>query len=181
MPGGSISTRSSGDFLSSKKLEELILQRNTESIKFEFKRALKNVDSEPLEAISAASNILETICKTYIEKNDLELPSSQSLISLWRVISKHFNFDSKSVQEESLKKIISGMFSLGEGTATLRNNGSAAHGQGTKSYNPEPRHARFAVNAAHSLALFILETWDKREKSAAKFLGEAENHKNIGN
>ncbi|MCZ2204380.1 abortive infection family protein [Bartonella sp. A05] len=174
--GRIVSTRPSSGFLSGNELEEIICCKNIPSVHEEFQRALKKVDSEPLEAVSAASNIIESICKTYIEKKELQLPSSQSLISLWGVISKHFKFDPKSVQEDSLKKIISGMFSVVNGIATLRNSGSSAHGQGIRRYKPEPREARFAVNAAHSLALFILETWDERDKqeNSAKSLGETE-------
>ncbi|MDC4794224.1 abortive infection family protein, partial [Acinetobacter baumannii] len=43
---------------------------------------------------------------------------------------------------------------------------SSAHGQGRKLYNIKPRHARLAIHSAHTLALFILETWD--EKRAKK-------------
>ncbi|MDC4272793.1 abortive infection family protein, partial [Acinetobacter baumannii] len=48
----------------------------------------------------------------------------------------------------------------------FRTHASSAHGQGRKLYNIKPRHARLAIHSAHTLALFILETWD--EKRAKK-------------
>ncbi|MFT6835524.1 MAG: hypothetical protein ACJA0H_001564 [Francisellaceae bacterium] len=51
---------------------------------------------------------------------------------------------------------------------SLRENGNArthassAHGEGRKLYNLKPRHAKLAIHSAHTLALFVLETWDKK-------------------
>lgn len=52
-----------------------------------------------------------------------------------------------------------------QGIASLRTHSSSAHGQGKKTYQLEPRHARLAVHSAHTIALFILETWDKKKQS----------------
>ena len=121
---------------------------------------MKSVDSEPLEAISAACNILESICKVYIDDEQLSMPSKQTLRFLWKVVSQDLNFDPSKLQDDDLKKVISGLYSIVDGISALRTHGSSAHGQGRKMYKPEPRHARLAVNSAHSLALFILETWN---------------------
>ena len=40
-------------------------------------RALTHVDNSPREAVSAASNILESICKIYISENQLTMPSKK--------------------------------------------------------------------------------------------------------
>jgi hypothetical protein len=158
--GGNIS---SGGTVSSQSLKELILDKDIPSINLEFDRALKNVDSDPLEAISAACNILESICKVYIEDEQLIQPNKQILRSLWKTVSNDLDFDPSKLQDDDLKKVLSGMFSVVDGISSLRTHGSSAHGQGRSMYKPEPRHARFAVNSAHSLSLFILETWNKRK------------------
>ena len=49
-----------------------------------------------------------------------------------------------------------------EGIGALRTHASSAHGAGKKIYNLQPRHARLAIHAAHTVALFILESWLKR-------------------
>ena len=53
---------SSGGSLPSQSLQNLIHQKNIPAINLEFERALKNVDLQPLEAVSAACNILESVC-----------------------------------------------------------------------------------------------------------------------
>ncbi|MEO9946799.1 abortive infection family protein [Paraglaciecola sp.] len=47
---------------------------------------------------------------------------------------------------------------------SARTHASSAHGEGRKVYNLKPRHARLAINSAHTVALFVLETWDERRK-----------------
>ena len=39
-------------------------------------------------------------------------------------------------------------------------------GKDAKVYNLKPRHARFAIHSAHTLALFVLETWDEKKESS---------------
>ncbi len=78
------------------------------------------------------------------------------------VVSKDLQFDVNRLQDDDLKKIISGLFSIVDGVSSLRTHGSSAHGQGKRLYIPESRHARLVVNSAHTLAAFVLETWNKR-------------------
>lgn len=158
--GGLISKSGS---LPSKSLRDLIREKNIPAIDLEFDRALKKLNTEPLEAVSASSNLLESICKVHIEDNNLGMPPKQDLRSLWKVVSKDLGFDASKLQDDDLKRIVSGMFSIIDGISALRTHGSSAHGQGTTMYTPAPRHARFAVNSAHSLAMFLLETTNENK------------------
>lgn len=64
-------------------LQQFIQDRDLAAIENEFDRAGQNTENEPREAISSASNILESVCKVYIEDKDLEMPSKQDLQSVW--------------------------------------------------------------------------------------------------
>ena len=154
---------SNGGSLPSQSLKSLIQHKNIPAINLEFERALKNVDLQPLEAVSAACNILESVCKVFIEEEKLAFPAKQDLRNLWKIVATALNFDPSQLQDDDLKKIISGMLSVVDGISAFRTHGSSAHGQGKIMYKPKPRHARFAVNSAHSLALFVLETWNENK------------------
>ena len=147
----------------SRTLEEFIQERDTSSIDQEFNRALANVESSPREAVSAASNILESICKVYIAEEGLEMPAKQDLKPVWTVVRKHLGFDPGVVEDQDLQQVLSGMISVVEGIGALRTHASSAHGAGKKSYRLEPRHARLAVHGAHTVALFILESWRRKK------------------
>lgn len=147
----------------SASLEEHIRKRNIPSLNEEFNRALKNVESSPKESLSAACNILESLCKVYIEEQGLEMPKKQDLQPVWTVVRKDLALDPSLIEDQDLQKILTGLISIVDGVGALRTHASTAHGAGRKSYRVEPRHARLAIHAAHTVVLFVLETWDKRK------------------
>jgi len=149
----------------SQTLEKLLATFDFAAVNEEFNRALANVESEPREAVSAASNILESFCKVYITENELIAPSKQDLKAVWGVVRKDLGFDPSVVQDQDLQTILSGLLATVEGIGALRTHASSAHGAGTKIYKLEPRHARLAIHAAHTVTLFALETWQKRKQA----------------
>jgi hypothetical protein len=161
IPGGFISDGSSAP---SKSLSDLIKGRDIPSIDAEFQRALVNVISDPREAVSAACNILESVFKVYIADEGLELPQKQDIQGVWKVVRNDLGFDPSSLEDDDLKKILTGIFSVVDGIGSFRTHASSAHGQGRKIYNIKPRHARLAIHSAHTLTLFVLETWDEKRK-----------------
>jgi hypothetical protein len=158
MAGGYVSD---GSLAPSRSLAELIKGRDIPAIDTEFNRALSNVNSEPREAVSAACNILESIFKTYISDESLVMPQKQDLQNVWKVVRADLGFDPSLVQDNDLKKVLSGILSVVDGIGAFRTHASSAHGEGRKLYKLKPRHARLAIHSAHTLALFVLETWDE--------------------
>jgi hypothetical protein len=153
---------SDGTSASSRSLSEFIKGRDIPSIEAEFNRALENVNSEPREAVSAACNILESIFKVYIADEGLPKPLKQDLQNVWKVVRGDLGFDTKLVQDNDLKRVLSGILSIVDGIGAFRTHASSAHGEGRKLYKLKPRHARLAINSAHTIALFVLETWDEK-------------------
>ena len=149
----------------SRTLEQVIRAKDVGSINDEFDRALRNVESNPREAVSAACNLLESVCKTYIEDEGLEMPSKQDLQPVWSVVRKDLGFDPGRIEDRDLQEILNGIIAVVNGIGALRTHASSAHGAGKKSYKLEPRHARLAVHAAHTVALFIIESWEKKRKT----------------
>ncbi len=150
--------------IASKTLEQLIKDLDVTAINLEFDRAINTVDSNPREAVSAASNILESICKIYIEQTNLPMPAKQDLKNLFTTVRKDLNIDPSVIADQDLIRIISGIISVVDGIASLRTHASSAHGGGSKMYNLQPRHARLAIHSSHTIALFILESWQINKK-----------------
>ncbi len=145
----------------SRNLEILIKRRDIPSIDVEFERAMKSIESTPREAVSAASNILESVCKVFIEENQLEMPAKQDLQSVWIIVRKNLGMDPSIIEDQDLRKILTGLISIVDGIGSLRTHASTAHGSGPKGYRIEPRHARLSVHAAHTVTIYILEAWEK--------------------
>jgi hypothetical protein len=152
----------------SRSLKDIISRLDYPSIDQEFERALKNVGSSPREAVSAACNILESICKTYIEVENLQAPKKQDLQPIWKIVREDLGLDPSKIADRDLQEILSGIFATVNGIGALRTHASSAHGAGKKVYILKPRHTRLVVHSAHTLATFILESWqEKREMRKA--------------
>ncbi len=149
-----------------KSLEEEIKKLNEPAIDYEFKRAVDNVDRDPYEAVSAACNILESVFKVIIEKRHLEMPRVQDLGGLWKVLKKDLGLDPQSIGDQDVQQILSGLSSIVSGIAALRTHASSAHGCGSFRYPLKSRHALLAIHSAHSLALFVIQTWHEKFPSS---------------
>lgn len=139
-------------------LEEEIRKLNIESINYEFDRALKNVDADPYEAVSAACNILESIFKVILDDKGVERPKVQDLANLWKSIKGELGISSTSLEDMDILAILSGLSAVISGIGALRTHASAAHGRGRFRYKLMPRHVLLAIHSAHTLALFVLQT-----------------------
>ncbi|MCY1460920.1 hypothetical protein D9M71_785200 [compost metagenome] len=71
------------------------------------------------------------------------------------------------MEERDLQEIVSGIMATVNGIGALRTHASSAHGAGKKPYNIKPRHAKLAIHSAHTIAAFVLETWDEKSRKNA--------------
>jgi hypothetical protein len=145
-----------------KSLNEFLRAKDLPGVEKEFQRALSSVESDPPAGVTAACSLLESLFKMYLEDNGLALPAKQTISDLFKAVRAHLGIDPSQVAEEDLRRILSGLISVADGIGALRTHAGSAHGYGRKSYRLEPRHARLAINAAHSLAVFVIETWSRR-------------------
>jgi hypothetical protein len=153
-----------GSSPASKTLHEVLKARDLAGVEKEFQRALATVESDPPAGVTAACSLLESLFKVYIEDNGLTLPAKQTIGDLYKVVRDHLGLDPGQVAGQDLKRILSGLISVVDGIGALRTHTGSAHGHGRSGYRLEPRHARLAINGAHTLALFVLETWSRRER-----------------
>ena len=149
----------------SKSLRERLKTNSLHTVETEFNRAYSSIESDPPQALTAACSILEALCKNYLEIEEEEGPNKQVLGTLWPQVMTHLGLSPKDMVDDDLKQILSGLYSISNGVAALRTHAGSAHGRGErKSYKIEPRHARLAVHSAHTMTMFVLETWEARKK-----------------
>jgi hypothetical protein len=148
----------------SRTLHDIIRGRDLTGLQTEFDRIYGNVESDPACAVTASCALLESLFRTYIEENGLEMPSEQSIKPLWKTVRKELNLGLALVNDEDLRTILSGLAAIVEGTGSLRTHTGSAHGRGKITYKLKPRHARLAADAAFTLASFVLEAWAERKR-----------------
>jgi Abortive infection C-terminus len=147
----------------SKTLQDIIRARDLSGLQTEFDRIYENLEADPPAAVTASCALLESLFKTYIEDNKLDMPSEESIKPLWKVVRKDLKLDPAIVNDDDLKTILTGLAAIVEGTGSLRTHKGSAHGHGkTTNYKLKPRHARLAAHAASTLANYVLEAWGER-------------------
>lgn len=142
-----------------KTLADFLNAGDFASIEAEFSRAVSQLEPDPHAAITAASSIIEALCKTYIETFDLEMPSKQTIVPLWRSVQTHLGLNIDPALEDDQKKILQGLASIVDGIGAYRTHIGSAHGRGVLPPAIQVSDARLAVNASHTLVIFIMERW----------------------
>ena len=145
-----------------RSLEKALQDLDLVAVEEEFNRCIRNVESDPPAALAAACSGIESLLKHYIQDEGLTMPESQTLSKLWKVVRTDLGWLPGSVEDDDLKRILTGLGSVVDGVGALRTHASAAHGAGRSRYRVQPRHARLAIHAAHTLAVYIIETWLSR-------------------
>lgn len=158
--GGSIVETKGG--IASEIMAEALRDKNFDAVNIEFRRCMKYITDDPGAAITAGCSLLEALFKAYIDKNNLEMPSQQTIKPLWTIIQKELGLNPKGHTDADIQRILSGMSSIIDGIGALRTHAGSAHGGGKLRYRVKPRHARLLISSAHAMALFLIETWEDR-------------------
>lgn len=128
-------------------------------------KALERRLTDPDGAVTAASTLLEEVCKHIIEDSGSEWERNWNIPKLYAEASKVLNLAPSQHQEEIFKTILGNCQSVVQSIGSLRNKGSDAHAGGRSRVPFRPRHAALTVNLAGSMALFLIETWQSRVES----------------
>jgi len=142
---------------STQTLADILRRGDLSGVDAEFRRALSSVESDPPAALTAACALLESLFKIHIEDQSLDMPERQTIKDLWRTVRDHLGLEPGSVADEDIKRVLSGLASIVDGIGSLRTHAGSAHGRGRNQRRVESREARLAINAAHTLAVFIIE------------------------
>ena len=138
-------------------LEDYLKSGDFSSIEKEFKRALENIQTDPHAAITAACSIIEATLKNYIENFSLPMPNKLSVKPLWDVVKPNLELNKDDTLASDQQKILQGISSIIDGVGSFRSHIGSAHGRGSNPPNIVIAEARLAVNAAHTLVIFIME------------------------
>jgi hypothetical protein len=143
-------------------LRDILDDTAMEACRTDFDRAVLSLSTDPQQALGSACSTLESICKGILDKLHMDYPKDQSIQPLVSVVMKTMNLSPDAHADPDIKAILGGLASACQGIGVLRTKSSSAHGKGSKNYILEERHSRLAVNAASTVGIFLLETFQIR-------------------
>lgn len=157
-----------GAALADTVISDTIISFDAEGITAAWNKALARRGTDPEGAITAARTLLEGVCKHLLEDDQGNPVYGQNddLPKLYRQVSESLNIAPSQHSEDAFKRILGSAASIVEGLGTLRNKVGDAHASGgRKPVKVAPRHAALAVNLAGSMALFLIDTANARQKN----------------
>lgn len=144
---------------------------NFDTVQVEIARALLNLTDDPEDAVTAACSLIEAVCRSILIEMNLPLPPRKDIEGVLRAVQQPLGLapgrsDLEPEIEQDVRQILSGLTSVAKGVGALRTHGGDAHGREKGFRRIDPRIAQLAVNAASTIALFLIETWEKQQRRA---------------
>lgn len=116
--------------------------------------AIKNGDYD--SAITKSRTLMEEVFIYAIEMKEEVKEKKGDITKLYKQVRKLYNMDIDPNADERIKKLLSGLNTIVDSIAEMRNKSSDAHGLGDERINISKHHANLCVNAAITLSEFFL-------------------------
>lgn len=132
----------------------------------QIRRMEDSVETDPSLAIGTAKELIETCCKTILSERGQEISGTPDIPTLTKATLKELNLVPEGVPNaargaDMIKRLLSNLSTIGHGLAELRGLYGTGHGQHGSTAGLTTRHAKLAVGAASTLAVFLFETHEQ--------------------
>jgi len=151
-----------------RKNKQLMEKFNAEYLSQQINLMESAIEKAPHVAIGTAKELIETCCKSILNERGKEINKNWDLLDLSRETNKELQLLPMDVPEErkaskTIKSILGSLTMVVQGISELRNDYGSGHGKKAEFQGLNPRHAKLAVGAATTLAIFLLETHEVRK------------------
>lgn len=129
----------------------------------QIKRLQEAAAADPELAIGTAKEFLEGICKTILTERGAPPSKNEDLPALVRATVKSLaivppELSAQAQLEKTVTVLLNNLGSVGHQLAELRNQFGTGHGRSTDHVGLPARHAKLAIGAAATLAVFLYES-----------------------
>lgn len=127
------------------------------------------VDQDPSLAIGTAKEMIETTCKEILRDLGVAYADNADVPALIKSVRTQLRLLPTDIPQETrgaetIRTLLSNLGHIAQGLGELRNLYGSGHGRGGNSKGLSARHARLAVGAASTLAMFLMETHTEHKK-----------------
>lgn len=151
-------------------LRKAIRAGDREYLDNQITRMEASIENDPELAIGTAKELVETACKSALVALGVPPEPSWDLPRLVKEAGRALKVTPEDIPDsaraaDSIRKTLGSLGGVVAGIAELRNAYGTGHGRPLGSSGLHPRHARLAVGAASTLAVFLFETYEQRSTS----------------
>jgi hypothetical protein len=125
------------------------------------------VGTDPALAIGTAKELVESCCRTILVDRNVDVPKGADFPDLVKLTIKALELAPNDISDQvraadTVKRLLNNLATIAQGLAELRNNYGTGHGKAAGTRGLGSRHAKLAVGAASTLAVFLVETHNER-------------------
>jgi len=136
----------------------------------QLERLKASVEEDPALAIGTSKELVETVCKTILQKRQVDFGDDWDIVGLVKETRKVLGLLPEDVPlaakgAETIRRLLSNLGSIAQGLGELRNLYGTGHGRHGQTRGLTPRHAQLAVGSAATLVTFLLQTHEERDKA----------------
>ena len=136
---------------------------NANHLKEQIRRMEASIETDPSLAIGTAKELIETCCKTILAERGKPVVGTPDVSTLTKGTLKELNLVPEGIPDAArgadvIKRLLSNLGTIGNGLAELRGLYGTGHGKHGSASGLSTRHAKLAVGAAATLAVFLFET-----------------------
>ena len=144
-------------------IKEAAAQFDAKHLADQIRRIEQSIDTDPALAIGTAKELIETCCRTILSERGKNVVGNPDIPALTKQTLKELNLVPEDISDrvkgsEAIKRLLSNLATIGQGLAEIRNLYGTGHGKDGTSRPIKSRHAKLAVGAASTLAVFLFET-----------------------
>lgn len=138
-----------------------------DTVQADLKRAIDSADQDPEDAVTAASSLLESLCRSVLIEMGRPLPDRKDITSLYKAIREPLGLNAARDDlpleiSDDVRSILSALNTIVQSVGALRTHAGDAHGRERGFKRIDGRIARLAIYTASAATLFLLETWEKQ-------------------
>lgn len=161
-------TKAAGKTSLIKKGERIKKILNAEYVTQQINLMESSIDNSPHISIGLSKELIETCCKSILEERQMSFDKKWDLPKLMKETTKLLKLTPGDIPNEikasrSIKQILGSLSSVVQGICEIRNEYGSGHGKKGKFKGLQPRHAKLAIGAASTLAIYLLETHELKK------------------
>lgn len=156
--------------VASSRLQQQAKLLSLDTVSRDLDRALQAASTDPESALTSACSTIESVCRSILLELGEQLPQKKDITSLYKAVRKPLRLTPDASQFPSdisndVLKVLGGLATVVEGIGALRTHAGDAHGRERGYTRIDSRIAGLAVHSASSIALFLIETWQRNYPS----------------
>lgn len=138
-----------------------------DTVRRDLDRALSSLETDPEDAITAACSTIESVCRSVLIELGEPLPAKKDVQGLFNAVKRPLGLspdrsDLDSRIADDVRTTLGGLATVIQGIGALRTHAGDAHGRERGYTRVDARIGRLSIYAASTVALFLIETWQRK-------------------